>query len=144
MSDRPVRILLDASAIIAFTWESIDVGEIIAEVDDENAAVGLPMLCLVEASRAVADKDRLTLLVHHRRALCSATIRATGVPWLPCTTSLDAWTPLPPLSRPLTGTSASLRRSQGSTVGSRTADRLSRSDAVRADTGSLPLQVCAA
>jgi hypothetical protein len=66
MSDRPVRILLDASAITAFTWESIDVGEVIAEVDDENAAVGLPMLCLVEASRAVADKDRLTLLVHHR------------------------------------------------------------------------------
>ena len=66
MSDRPVRILLDASAIIAFTWESIDVGEIIAEVDDENTAVGLPMLCLVEASRAIADKDRLTLLVHHR------------------------------------------------------------------------------
>jgi len=69
MSDRPVRILLDASAIIAFTWESIDVGEIIAEVDDEYAAVGLPMLCLVEASRAVADKDRLTLLVHHRASV---------------------------------------------------------------------------
>jgi hypothetical protein len=49
--------------------ESIDVGEIIAEVDDEYAAVGLPMLCLVEASRAVADKDRLTLLVHHRASV---------------------------------------------------------------------------
>jgi hypothetical protein len=59
MSDRPVRILLDASAIVAFTRESIDVGEVIAEVDDEYASVGLPMLCLVEASRAVADSDRL-------------------------------------------------------------------------------------
>ena len=48
MSDRPVRVLLDASAIIAFTRESIDVGEVIAEVDDENAAVGLPVLSLVE------------------------------------------------------------------------------------------------
>lgn len=44
-------------------------GEVIAEVDDENAAVGLPMLCLVEASRAVADKDRLTPLVHHRASV---------------------------------------------------------------------------
>jgi hypothetical protein len=69
MSDRPLRILLDASAIIAFTWESIDVGEVIAEVDDENAGVGLPMLCLVEASRAVVDKDRLALLVHHRASV---------------------------------------------------------------------------
>jgi hypothetical protein len=61
--------LLDASAIVAFTRESIGVGEVIAEVDDENAAIGLPMLCLVEASRAVADTDRLTLLVQHRASV---------------------------------------------------------------------------
>lgn len=66
MSDRPVRVLLDASAIVAFTRGSLDVGEIIAEVDDENAAVGLPQLCLVEAEHAVADAARLELLVTHR------------------------------------------------------------------------------
>jgi hypothetical protein len=66
MSNRPIRILLDASAIVAFTRESLDVGEVIAEVDDEHAAVGLPVLCLVEATRAIADRERLALLVHHR------------------------------------------------------------------------------
>jgi hypothetical protein len=62
---RPVRVLFDASAIIAFTRGSIDVGETLAEVNDEDAAAGLPILCLVEASRAVSDTDRLDLLVAH-------------------------------------------------------------------------------
>jgi len=65
VSDRPIRVLLDASAIVAFTRGSIDVGETIAEVNDEQAAAGLPILCLVEATRAVADTDRLDLLVAH-------------------------------------------------------------------------------
>lgn len=65
MKDRPVRVVLDASAIVAFTRGSIDVGETIAEVNDEDAAAGLPILCLVEASRAVSDSDRLDLLVAH-------------------------------------------------------------------------------
>jgi ABC-type Fe2+-enterobactin transport system substrate-binding protein len=65
VKDRPVRVLLDASAIIAFTRGSIDVGETIAEVNDESAAAGLPILCLVEATRAVSDVDQLDLLVAH-------------------------------------------------------------------------------
>ncbi|MEU8007050.1 hypothetical protein AB0B66_38305 [Catellatospora sp. NPDC049111] len=65
MSDRPVRVILDAGAIKAFTLGSIDVGEVIAEVADEGAAVGLPILCLVEAARSVADTDRLDLLADH-------------------------------------------------------------------------------
>jgi hypothetical protein len=65
VSGRPIRVLLDASAIVAFTRGSIDVGETIAEVNDEHAAAGLPFLCLVEANRAVADTDRLDLLVAH-------------------------------------------------------------------------------
>jgi hypothetical protein len=68
MSDRPVRVVLDASAIVAFTRESIHVGEVMAEVADEDAIAGLPLLCLVEATRAVADSDRLDLLVNHRVA----------------------------------------------------------------------------
>jgi len=63
--NRPIRVLLDASAIVAFTRGSIDVGETIAEVNDEHAAAGLPILCLVEATRVVADTDRLDLLVAH-------------------------------------------------------------------------------
>jgi hypothetical protein len=65
VSERPIRVLLDASAIVAFTRGSLDVGETIAEVNDEGAAAGLPILCLVEATRAVADTDRLDLLVAH-------------------------------------------------------------------------------
>jgi hypothetical protein len=65
MSDQPVKVILDTSAIIAFTRSSIDVGEVIAEVHDEYAVAGLPMLCLVEAAGTVADSDRLELLVNH-------------------------------------------------------------------------------
>lgn len=71
MTDHPtVRVILDASAIVAFTRESIDVGEVIAEVADEDGCVfALPALCLVEASRAVADDARLDLLCNHPAAL---------------------------------------------------------------------------
>jgi hypothetical protein len=66
MTRRSLRILLDASAIVAFCRESVHVGEVIAEVaDEEDAAVGPPVLCLVEGSRAVADTSRLDLLVQH-------------------------------------------------------------------------------
>lgn len=65
-ADRPVRVILDASAIVAFTRSSIHVGEVLAEVDDEGCATGLPVPCLVEAVHAVADTDRLDLLVTHR------------------------------------------------------------------------------
>lgn len=69
MSDRPVRLVLDTSAIIAYTHGSIDVGETIAEIDDEYAAVALPVLCLLEAHRVVADHDRLMVLVNHPAAI---------------------------------------------------------------------------
>jgi hypothetical protein len=68
MSDRPIRIVLDASAIRAFLHTSVDVGEIIAEVDDEQGSVGLPVLCLIEATKAVADDGRLNHLIEHEVA----------------------------------------------------------------------------
>ncbi len=43
MSDRPVRLILNTSAILAYGRESIDVGETIAEVSDGSAAFGLPI-----------------------------------------------------------------------------------------------------
>lgn len=67
MSDRPVRVLLDASAIVMFCrGTAVDVGEVIGEVHEEHAAVGLPLLCLVEAQRAIADTDLLDLLIAHQ------------------------------------------------------------------------------
>jgi hypothetical protein len=65
MSDRPIRIVLDVSAIRAFMRTSVDVGEIIAEIDDEHGAVGLPVLCLIEANRTVEDDGRLDHLIRH-------------------------------------------------------------------------------
>ena len=65
MSDRPVHVILDASAVVAFTRGSIHVGETIAEVADEQAAAGLPVLCLVQAAPAIADRDRLDILLRH-------------------------------------------------------------------------------
>lgn len=38
MTDRPIKIIFDTSAITAFTRSSIDVGEVLAEVNDENGA----------------------------------------------------------------------------------------------------------
>ncbi|MDM4720370.1 hypothetical protein QTQ03_12585 [Micromonospora sp. WMMA1363] len=70
MTRSPVRIVLDASAIVAFTRGSIDVGEVIAEVaDEEGAQIGLPVLCLAEAYRVSAGSDRLDLLVNRPAAL---------------------------------------------------------------------------
>jgi hypothetical protein len=66
VSERAIRVVLDASAILAFTRESIAVGEVIAEVaDEDDGAVGLPYLSLVEAKWSVFDADRLDFLVNH-------------------------------------------------------------------------------
>jgi predicted nucleic acid-binding protein len=66
VTEPAVRVVLDASAIIAFTRGSVDVGEVIAEVADEQDSVfGLPVLCLAEAARVVVDQDRLEILVNH-------------------------------------------------------------------------------
>jgi hypothetical protein len=65
---RPIYLILDTSAIRAFARASIDVGEIISEVNDEAAAVGLPVLCLVEANRTATDQERLEILLRHEAA----------------------------------------------------------------------------
>lgn len=73
MSHLPVRVLLDTSAIVAFCrGTSVDVGEVIGEVHEEHAAAGLPLLCLVEARRAIADTDLLDLLVAHQATVIVA------------------------------------------------------------------------
>lgn len=66
MSDRPVRVVLDTSSIIAYAQgTSVDVGEVMAEVDDEYGAVAVPIPCLMEAYRVVTDRDRLQVLASH-------------------------------------------------------------------------------
>lgn len=76
MSDRPIRVLLDASAVVAYTQgTAIGVGEIIAEVDSEDAAVGIPIPCLVLARAEVADEAMLDLLLAHRACMLVGTVQ---------------------------------------------------------------------
>ena len=63
--DRPVRIIFDTSAILAYARGSIHAGEPLAEVALEGGMVGLPTLCLAEAHCSAGDDDRLNLLIDH-------------------------------------------------------------------------------
>ncbi|BCB76022.1 hypothetical protein GCM10022251_56020 [Phytohabitans flavus] len=83
---RPTRVVLDASAIIEFTRQSIHVGELLAEVADEGAVAALPVVCLVEAHHAVADTDRLDLLVNHR---ATALLADQPADWLALAATYD-------------------------------------------------------
>jgi hypothetical protein len=61
----PVLLVLDTSAILAYTRGSVHVGEPLSEVRDEGGVVALPVLCLAAARWMVEDGDRLNLLVGH-------------------------------------------------------------------------------
>ena len=68
MSDqhRPVRLVLDTSAIAAWVRGSVSVGELLGEVDAEGGAAVVPLPCLIEAAAAVTtDREWLDLLVDH-------------------------------------------------------------------------------
>lgn len=66
MSDeRPIRLVLDTSAVLAFVRQSVHVGEVLVEVDDNNAVAAIPLACLVEAVRDAVDQDQLALLAEH-------------------------------------------------------------------------------
>jgi hypothetical protein len=62
-----VRVILDTTAIVGYTTGSIHVGEVIAEIADEQAGFAVPLPCLIEAARrAVADHlSRVYLLEAH-------------------------------------------------------------------------------
>lgn len=65
MTDRPVRIVLDRSAVIAYTRQSVPVGELLIEIQDEQGCAAIPLACLVEAALVVEDQARLEVLVDH-------------------------------------------------------------------------------
>lgn len=70
----PIRLVLDTSAIVAYTDTSINVGETVSEVANEGCRFALPAACLVEASRRVKE-DRagdLLLLVSHPNAVVTS------------------------------------------------------------------------
>nr|MDT0663450.1 hypothetical protein [Micromonospora sp. DSM 115978] len=63
----PIRIILDSTTIAAFAGTSVAVGEVIAEVGDENARVGVPVYCLAEAYRQLPEDElpAVSLLAAH-------------------------------------------------------------------------------
>ncbi len=65
MTDWPVRLILDTSAILEFTRGSVHVGEVLAELADGQAAAVLPVACLAEAVPAALEPERLAALVGH-------------------------------------------------------------------------------
>ena len=66
MTDRPVQLVLDTSAILDYCRGSIPVGELLVEIDAAGGAVLLPLLCLVEAATvSPADEHLLDVLVQH-------------------------------------------------------------------------------
>ncbi|MEH1124223.1 hypothetical protein [Micromonospora sp. CPCC 206061] len=67
MTEPPVRLVLDATAVAAYGRGNVAVGEIIAEVADEDAAIAVPDICLIEGAHQL-DRDDwhvLDLLLAH-------------------------------------------------------------------------------
>jgi hypothetical protein len=64
VTDRPIRLILDTSAILAFADGSIHVGETLSEVEANGAAFGLPIACLAAAHQAAAGM--LRMLTSHK------------------------------------------------------------------------------
>ncbi len=62
MRDRPVTVVLDCSAIVAYTLRSIDVGETLGEVADGQSAAALPLPCLIEAITESGNSPMLDVL----------------------------------------------------------------------------------
>lgn len=70
MTDRPIRAILDASAIVRYVHgddDAIHVGEVLTQVDESDAAAGLPVMCMAQALREVGDGlgHRFELLLDH-------------------------------------------------------------------------------
>jgi hypothetical protein len=69
VKDPYIRLILDTSAVLAYTAGSIDLGETIAEVVDEGGRFGASAVCLAEGVRLVDDDRALgvPLLSRHPR-----------------------------------------------------------------------------
>lgn len=67
MTDRRVTLVLDTSAIVAYTRRetAVHVGDVLIQVFEDQAVAVLPSACLAEAVPAVADTGLLDVLVAH-------------------------------------------------------------------------------
>jgi hypothetical protein len=72
VTDGPeVFVVVDTSAVIGYASSSIEVGEIIAEVTDQGGYIGVPVVCLTEASRQVGENKarRVEFITQHPRCI---------------------------------------------------------------------------
>jgi hypothetical protein len=79
----PIRIILDTTALTAYTNESVHVGEVLAEITDNGALFAVPDLCLAEATAELDEKrwPWLDVLLDHPRCVrigCVNEWRALG------------------------------------------------------------------
>jgi len=67
VTDLPIKVVLDATAVIAYARGSVAVGEVIAEITDEDAAFAIPEISLIEGARRleVDQWSILDLLISH-------------------------------------------------------------------------------
>jgi hypothetical protein len=88
VTDRELRLILDTSAVVAYARGSVDVGETITEVVNEDQWFGAAVVCLAEASRLAGDdRQGVALLAAHRRFVA---LPAEASEWA----ALAAWTEL--------------------------------------------------
>jgi len=67
VSDRPIRAILDTTAVVAYARGRVSVGEVLAEITDEGLTFAVPDLCLIEAAQQL-DVDQwpaLDMLTSH-------------------------------------------------------------------------------
>lgn len=67
MSDMPIRVVLDTTAMIKYGSGNVAVGEIIAELSEEEVGFAVPDVCLIDAARQLDADDwpALGLLLTH-------------------------------------------------------------------------------
>ena len=86
--ERELRLVLDTSAVLAYARGSVDVGETITEVVNENQWFGASVVCLAEATRLAGnDRPGVALLAAHARFVA---LPARAEDW----PALAAWTEL--------------------------------------------------
>ena len=78
---RPVRLVLDTTAIVGFVRGAVSVGELLAEIDAEHGTAVVPLPCLVEAADFVCGLRIEPAPAHHglRAALLQRSIVEIGI-----------------------------------------------------------------
>lgn len=82
---KPIRLIHDTTAVVAYARGSEPVGETIAEVNLNNAAFTSPLPCLVEAAREV-NQDWVRLLTTH---VAFQHVSCDGALWDAVTATMD-------------------------------------------------------